>query len=105
MGFSLGTGFLYNWGNGISGEQFIPENITGFLFSGLAVGENFNASASITPESGIIVISGEKNKNFGRFRFEIFTPYDSKSPINSFQKTSTIYSTYYSKKRRKYCLK
>jgi|694.fasta_scaffold33821_4 hypothetical protein len=93
MGFSLGTGFLYNWGNGISGEQFIPENITGFLFSGLAVGENFNASASITPESGIIVISGEKNKNFGRFRFEIFTPYDSKSPINSFQKTSTIYST------------
>jgi hypothetical protein len=93
MGFSLGTGFLYNWGNGISGEQFIPENITGVLFSGVAVGENFNASAAIIPQSNIIIVSGEKIKDFGRFQFELYTPYESISPINAFQKTSTIYST------------
>jgi hypothetical protein len=94
MGSSFGTGFLYNWGNGISGEQFIPANITGVLFSGIAVGENFNASAAvIIPPSGIIVTSGEKIKNFGRFRFELFTPYASISPINTFQKISTIFST------------
>lgn len=67
----LGTGYLYNWGYGISGANFIPSQITGNLFNNISVGENFSAAINVqnlvttNDTSTINTIIEKPNSDFG----------------------------------------
>jgi len=87
MGF-LGTGYLYNWGTGNSGENFIPSKITGSFISGiLEVGNTFNVvQIQDIPKQTVINPPLYPQGKFG------FVIYNSNSKISPFNKIEVFSS-------------
>jgi hypothetical protein len=69
----LGTGFIYNWGLGFSGENVTPNQITGVYASGADVGQDFNAAIVFTPGPPEPLSPKIRPRNeFGNFGVQIF---------------------------------
>lgn len=81
---NLGTGFLYSFGNGVSGENFIPSELTGLSFSGLSAGDDISSAIyphlrqTVSNANLNINISGRNNVKFG---FGLYVP-NTQSPIS-----------------------
>lgn len=82
----LGTGFIYNWGLGFSGENVTPNQITGLYASGVGAGYDFNSAIIFTPvapvESTLLPPPklGPRN-NFGSFGVQIFSTSSKIAPL------------------------
>ena len=81
----LGTGYIYNWGLGFSGENVVPNQITGLYASGVGVGYDFNGAIIFTP-GGPPPPPPPKirpKNNFGRFGVQIFNTNSIISPLKN----------------------
>lgn len=92
---SLGTGYLYNWGVGFSGENSIPNELTGSIASGfIGVGNTFNAVQIIDPP---IVLGPPANtplrKSYGKFGFAFYNSDSSISPLHKLEIFSSFSGT------------
>jgi hypothetical protein len=86
----LGSGFLYNWGGGNSGSNFVPRQLSGIPVSGIAGGENFNSVlVNFTPSVVVPEVLTSK-KSYSNFSFGIYNPNENISPIDKFAITSTF---------------
>jgi hypothetical protein len=89
---NLGTGFLYGFGNGASGENLIPSEITGISFSGAEAGNQIaSAIYNHNPESAPLILgqvfSGNKNAKFG---FGIYNINNNRSPLSKLEFMSSF---------------
>jgi hypothetical protein len=86
----LGTGYLYNWGTGNSGENFIPSEITGSFISGvLGVGNTFNvAQISALPVQTTSITPPLYPQ--GKFGFIIYNSNSRISPFNKIELFSSF---------------
>lgn len=89
---SLGTGYLYNWGVGLSGENSIPNELTNAFVSGfIGVGNTFNVAKVVDPPVKLTPPANlPPKKPYGKFGFGI---YNSDSEISPIQKLE-IFSSF-----------
>lgn len=87
----LGTGYLYNWGTGNSGENFIPSEITGSFISGvLGAGNTFNvAQITDAPKPQGVTIEPPIYPQ-GKFGFIIYNKNPKVSPLNKLELFSSF---------------
>jgi hypothetical protein len=81
----LGTGYIYNWGLGFSGENVTPNEVTGLYASGVDVGHDFTSAIIFTP-GGPPPPPPPRIRpanNFGLFGIQIFNTSSRISPIKN----------------------
>ena len=81
----LGTGFIYNWGVGFSGENVTPNEITGLYASGGDVGYDFTSAIIFTPgaQPPPPPPKVRPKNNFGNFGIQIFNNNSRISPLKN----------------------
>jgi len=83
----LGTGYIYNWGLGFSGENVTPNQITGLYASGVDVGHDFTSAIIFTPgQQPPPPPSPPKirpKNDFGVFGVQIFNTSSTISPLKN----------------------
>jgi len=88
----FGTGYLYNWGDGKSGSNFIPSEITGDLFDAIGIGNNFNTAIHVPDPDINNRLNWPERQNYGNFGVTLFSKNGSLQ-INKLSLISTFSGT------------